>query len=84
MRTQKSSHKGANKKFLKRKETRVTNMTNNILKRDKLHQTYGGTITLFDFEGHSTMSIIAGKTAADMRFDRVCKKNVELRGLRNE
>ncbi|MBD5096999.1 MAG: hypothetical protein HDT40_08380 [Lachnospiraceae bacterium] len=59
-------------------------MTNKIFNRDELHKTYGGTITLFDFEGHSTMSIVAGKAASDMRFDRVCKKNVELRGLRTE
>lgn len=41
------------------------------------HNTYGGEITLFDFEGHHTMSSMASKIASDMRFDKMCKTSYE-------
>lgn len=40
------------------------------------HTTFGGDITLFDFEGHHTLSSIADKIASDLRFDEQCRKNI--------
>lgn len=41
------------------------------------HNTYGGEITLFDFEGHHTLSTMAARIASDLRFDEQCRKNIE-------
>lgn len=45
----------------------------------KNHNTYGGEITLFDFEGHHTLSSMATKIASDWRIDEQCRKNAENR-----
>lgn len=42
------------------------------------HSTYGGEITAWSFDGHSTLTEIANKIAGDMRFDKQCKRNREL------
>lgn len=39
------------------------------------HSTFGGELSSFDFEGHHTMSSMAAKIAADLRFDNMCKQN---------
>lgn len=39
------------------------------------HSTFGGELNSFDFEGHHTMSSMAAKIAADLRFDNMCKQN---------
>lgn len=41
------------------------------------HTTFGGELTLFDFEGHRTLSNMAEKIASDLRFDETCRKNRE-------
>lgn len=41
------------------------------------HTTFGGELTLFDFEGHRTLSNMAEKIASDLRFDETCRKNWE-------
>lgn len=41
------------------------------------HITFGGELTLFDFEGHRTLSNMAEKIASDLRFDETCRKNWE-------
>lgn len=38
------------------------------------HSAYGGEITLFDFEGHHTLSSMAEKIASDRKFDEKCRK----------
>jgi hypothetical protein len=39
------------------------------------HRTYGGELSLFDFEGHHTMSSMANRIAADSRFNNMCKQS---------
>ena len=41
------------------------------------HTTFGGELSLFDFEGHRTLSNMAEKIASDLRFDETCHKNWE-------
>lgn len=41
------------------------------------HTTFGGELSLFDFEGHRTLSNMAEKIASDLRFDKMCRKNLE-------
>lgn len=41
------------------------------------HTRYGGSITLFDFEGHHTLSSMADKIASAEKFDERCQKNIE-------
>lgn len=41
------------------------------------YTTFGGELTLFDFEGHRTLSNMAEKIASDLRFDETCRKNWE-------
>lgn len=41
------------------------------------HTTFGGELSLFDFEGHRTLSNMAEKIASDLRFDETCRKNWE-------
>lgn len=43
------------------------------------HTTYGGELSLFDFEGHYTMTSMANKIAKDKRFDEQCRKATELK-----
>lgn len=50
---------------------------NKIYKSD--HTTYGGEITLFDFEGHHTMKTMSDKITKAFAFDRQCRKNIKLR-----
>lgn len=40
----------------------------------KNHNTYGGELTSFDFEGHHTIASMASKIQRDFRFDESCKK----------
>ena len=47
------------------------------------HRTFGGELTLFDFEGHHTMVTMANKIMRDYAFDMQCKKDIEARD-RNE
>lgn len=43
------------------------------------HRTFGGELTLFDFEGHHTMATMANKIIRDYAFDMQRKKDIELR-----
>ena len=43
------------------------------------HSTFGGEITLYDFEGHRTLANMADKILQDWSFDRQCYRNAELR-----
>lgn len=43
------------------------------------HRTYGGELTLFDFEGHNTMVSMASKIRQGRSFDWQCQKNTEAR-----
>lgn len=38
------------------------------------HRTFGGELTLFDFEGHHTMATMANKIIRDYAFDMQRKK----------
>lgn len=38
------------------------------------HRTFGGELTLFDFEGHHTLASMAQKIARWESFDRQCQK----------
>lgn len=40
---------------------------------------YGGELTLFDFEGHHTMATMTDRIVNDLKFDKQCKRNIELR-----
>lgn len=50
-----------------------SNMTNKNYDY-KNHNTYGGELTSFDFEGHHTITSMASKIQRDFRFDESCKK----------
>lgn len=39
------------------------------------HITYGGEISLFDFEGHHTLQTMTNRIVADFKFDKMCKQN---------
>ncbi len=54
-------------------------MTGKILNKNESCRTYGGEITLFDFEGHNTMSSMAKKIVKDWAFDKRCRLNAEIR-----
>lgn len=43
------------------------------------HRTFGGLVTSFDFEGHTSMSKIADRIMSDLAFDRQCRLNAENR-----
>lgn len=43
------------------------------------HRTFGGELTLFDFEGHHTMTTMANKIMRDYAFDMQRKKDIEAR-----
>lgn len=43
------------------------------------HRTFGGELTLFDFEGHHTMATMANKIMRDYDFDMQRKKDIEAR-----
>lgn len=43
------------------------------------HRTFGGELTLFDFEGHHTMVTMANKIMRDYTFDLQRKKDIEAR-----
>lgn len=43
------------------------------------HRTFGGELTLFDFEGHYTMTTMTNKIIRDHTFDMQRKKDIELR-----
>ena len=52
--------------------------TNNIyttIAYDKKHIHFGGDISNYSFDGHSTMAEIADSIMSDLRFDEQCKKN---------
>lgn len=54
-------------------------MTENFYRTRKVnvdHSTFGGDITLFDFEGHQTLTSMADKIASDFRFNERCRKNI--------
>jgi len=48
------------------------------------HSTFGGIISNYDFDGHSTMTDIASKIASDSRFDEQCRKNAENRNRQQD
>lgn len=53
-------------------------MTKNNYKINNVdHTTFGGYITLYDFEGYNSLTMIADKIVADWRFDANCKRNIE-------
>lgn len=41
------------------------------------HTRFGGTISNYSFDGHSTMSDIASQIVSDWKFDKQCRKNAE-------
>lgn len=41
------------------------------------HRTFGGELTLFDFEGHQTMATMANKIMRDYAFDMQRKRDIE-------
>lgn len=43
--------------------------------------TYGGKLSLFDFEGHYTLSSMADKIMSDFRFDEQCRKNLVAKNI---
>lgn len=43
------------------------------------HSTYGGEITAWSFDGHTTLTDIAENIAQDLRFDNQCRRNTELK-----
>lgn len=43
------------------------------------NNTFGGILSNYSFDGHSTMSEIANNIISDLRFDERCRRNVELR-----
>jgi hypothetical protein len=43
------------------------------------HTKYSGELSLFDFEGHHTMGTMTQKIVSAENFNKMCKKNVELR-----
>lgn len=43
------------------------------------HTTYGGELSLFDFEEKHTIKTMADKIMRDFSFDKRCKKNAEFR-----
>ena len=52
--------------------------TNNIyttIAYDKEHIHFGGDISNYSFDGHSTMAEIADSIMSDLRFDEQCRKN---------
>lgn len=62
----------------------MTEIYNRILNYKPDHSTYGGELSLFDFEGHYTMSSIARKIDYDNRFDRSCSQNYKIRERKQE
>lgn len=42
------------------------------------NNTFGGKLSNYSFDGHSTMREIAENIISDMKFDEHCKKNIEL------
>lgn len=62
----------------------MTEIYNRILNYKPDHSTYGGELSLFDFEGHYTMSSIARKIDYDNRFDRSCSQNYKIRERKHE
>lgn len=43
------------------------------------NNTFGGKLSNYSFDGHSTMREIAENIISDMKFDEQCKRNSELR-----
>ena len=43
------------------------------------NNTFGGKLSNYSFDGHSTMREIAENIISDMKFDELCKRNAELR-----
>lgn len=43
------------------------------------HNTYGGVILSSDYSMHPGTRNIAARIAADLKFDKICKQNVESR-----
>ncbi len=43
------------------------------------YTTYGGEVTLFDFEGHHTIKTMSEKITRAFAFDRQCGKNIKIR-----
>lgn len=43
------------------------------------HTTFGGEVTLMDFEEHCTLASMANKIAKELAFDKQCKRNIEFR-----
>lgn len=41
------------------------------------HSTFGGDLSLFDFEDHRTLENMARKIASEWDFDKRCRKNKE-------
>ena len=47
------------------------------------HTTYGGELTIYDFEGKQTLASMASKILNDHAFDKRCKINIEFRNRSN-
>ena len=48
------------------------------------HSRFGGTISLYDYEGYNSISDIAQRIISDQKFDRMCAQNIEGRKYRNK
>ena len=61
-------------------------MTRTNTYANRKHRTYGGAINVESFNteycGFSTLSDISGQILSDMKFDRQCRKNCEVRDRR--
>ena len=55
---------------------------NKIYKPD--YTTYGGELTLFDFDGRHTMKTMSDKIIRTFTFDRQCERNIKLRNNTNK
>ena len=54
-------------------------MTRTATYGTETHNTFGGEITLFDFEGRHTLSSMAEEITSSWRIDEQCRKNYEQR-----
>lgn len=57
----------------------MTGTTNRYGIYEADHRTFGGELSLFDFEGHNTMTTMANKIMKDYAFDMQRKKDIEAR-----
>lgn len=57
----------------------MTGITNRYEIYEADHRTFGGELTLFDFEGHHTITTMANKIMKDYAFDIQRKRDIDAR-----